>query len=184
MTTILVPGSPEFSRLFDQFEHTAYRLETLQTYREPTEAEPLEAFLDGRQPQVHPGKRSWMAFVREARARGRIMQRVHAVVEPLSDYLRFEIGWSYELNVEAGEDVRILPAPWPEDLPQADYWLFDSRVLVRMVYDPSGQMTAAQLISNPAEVVNACYWRDAALHSALPYPEYLVAGHSPLRPVS
>ena len=36
------------------------------------------------------------------------MQRVHVVSEPLTDYLRFEIT-GYRLNVEAGEDVRILP---------------------------------------------------------------------------
>lgn len=183
-TTTLVPGSPEFSRLFEQFEHTAYRLENLQAYREPAEAEPLAAFLGGRRPEAHPGKRSWTALVRDAVAGGRIVQRVHSVVEPLSDYLRFEIGWSYELNVQAGEDIRILPAPWPQGLPQVDYWLFDSRILVRMFYDQSGQLTAAQLVKDPSEIVDSCYWRDAALHAALPYSEYLAAGRSPLRPVS
>jgi len=32
------------------------------------------------------------------------------VVEPLTDYLRYELGWSYPPNVKAGEDIRILPA--------------------------------------------------------------------------
>jgi len=184
MNRTLIPGSPEFSGLFERFEHTAYRLETLQAYSAPTEAEPLAAFLDGRQPEAHPGKRSWIALVRGARDRGKIMQRVHAVTEPLSSYLRFEIGWSYQLNVEAGEDIRILPAPWPHGLPHADYWLFDSRDLVQLAYDQNGQMTGAQLIDDPAEIVDACFWRDAALHAAVPYHEYLASSRSPLRPVS
>jgi hypothetical protein len=184
MVRTLAPGSPEFSGLFGQFQHTAYRLETLQAYREAAEAEPLAAFLAGGQPQPHPGKRAWTALVEDARAHGKVMQRVHAVNEPLSDYLRFEIGWSYGLNVAAGEDVRILPAPWPEGLPVTDYWLFDSRVLARMVYDQSGRMTEAELVSDPAEVADACFWRDAALHAAVPYGEYVKAARPPLRQAS
>jgi hypothetical protein len=180
MTRTLLPGSAEFSGLFDRFEHTAYRLEILQLYSEPSEAESLVGFLDGRRPEAHPGKRSWIALVREARRQGKIMQRVHAVTEPLSDYLRFEIGWSYELNDQAGEDVRVLTAPWPRGLPGADYWLFDSKVLVRMVYDQGGRMTAAQLVSDLAEVVEACYWRDAALHASVPYREYVAAARGPV----
>lgn len=184
MTTVLRPGSPEFAGLFVEFQHTAYRLETLQAYQETTEAEALGAFLAGRTPEIYPGKRGWMSLVADARAGGKIMQRVHAVVEPLSDYLRYEIGWSYGLNVGAGEDVRVLPAPWPTGLPERDYWLFDSRVLARMRYEPDGRMTGVEIVSDPAEIVEACYWRDAALHAAIPHADYLDRVRPPLRRVS
>ncbi len=39
--------SAEFDALFTGFEHTAYRLETLQTYDVSYEAEPYRAFMAG-----------------------------------------------------------------------------------------------------------------------------------------
>jgi hypothetical protein len=94
------------------------------------------------------------------------MQRVHVVSEPLSDYLRFEIGWSYPVNAELGEDIRISRAG--AALPGNDYWLFDSRALARMHYDDHGRLTGVELDDNPAAVVQAAYWRDVALHLAVP----------------
>jgi hypothetical protein len=172
VTRLLPPGSPEFSSLFETFEHTAYRLERLPVYTEPTEADALAAFLAGRKPQVYPGKTSWMKLVRQARAAGLVMQRVHVISHPLSDYLRYEIGWSYEFNVEAGEDVRILLTDGPlMDMP-GDYWLFDSRTLARMHYLPGGRMAGIELVDDPAAIVEANYWRDAALHAAVPWKHY------------
>ncbi|MGH3937593.1 MAG: DUF6879 family protein [Pseudonocardiaceae bacterium] len=61
----------------------------------------------------------------DANARaGKAVQRVQVVLEPLTDYLRFELTWGYEPNVAAGEDVRIIPVgqggSWPDDVPQHD----------------------------------------------------------------
>jgi hypothetical protein len=116
----LVPGSAGYWELFDNFEHTAYRLETLQYYRADGEAEPLRRFLAG-EPQPHdPGKDQWVTRIRAAAAAGKLMQRVHIVTEPLSDYLRYELSWSYAPNVAVGEDIRVIPAAagtWPAELP-------------------------------------------------------------------
>lgn len=174
MTRLLPPGSPEFSRLFDTFDHTAYRLEREQVYREPTETAALTAFLAGRQPEVYPGKTGWVNLVRGACGAGMIMQRVHVVTWPLSDYLRYEIGWSYGLNVDAGEDVRILLLDPPStiDMP-GDYWLFDSHILAQMHYDNEGRMTEIELVTDPARIVEANYWRDAALHASVPWRAFV-----------
>ena len=57
------------------------------------------------------------------------------------------LGWSYLLNVEAGEDIRVLvvkDGSWPmsargEILPGLkDYWLFDSSDLWVMEYADDG----------------------------------------------
>jgi hypothetical protein len=42
-----------------------------------------------------------------------------------------------------------------------------------MRYDDSGSLISAELADDPAEVVQACYWRDAALHAATPYADYM-----------
>ena len=101
------------------------------------------------------------------------MQRVHAVTEPLSDYLRFEIGWSYQLTAAVGEDIRISRAT--AALPRTDYWLFDSRALARMHYD-DGRLASVDLDNDPSAVVQAGYWRDVALHLAVPLRNWRPAG--------
>jgi hypothetical protein len=167
-------ASASFDECFTAFRYTAYRLETLQAYDVPQEEEPLAAFLAGGPVSFGPSKDGWTATIAEAVAAGKSFRRVHVVTEPLSDYLRYEME-SYRPNVEAGEDVRILPVrsgEWP-DLPRRDYWLFDSAVLWRMEYDQDGHFLGAEPVTDAGEVVMGNYWRDAALHAAVPYAEYI-----------
>ena len=164
----------EFGERFTTFRYTAYRLETLQAYDVPQEEESLAAFLAGEPVSFGPPKDGWTAVVAEAVAAGKSMRRVHVVEEPLTDYLRYEME-SYRPNVEAGEDVRILPVRsgrWP-DLPRRDYWLFDSADLWLMNYDEAGHFAGARSVTDAAEIVMRNYWRDAALHAAVPYAEYV-----------
>jgi len=164
-------ASEEFARLFTGFEHTAYRLETLQQYDVSYEKEPFAAFLAGHPMPADPSKDEWAGMITDAVAAGKVLQRVHVVEEPLTDYLRYEIGWSYGPNVAAGEDIRILPAVhWLA--PPRDYWLFDSRDLWVMEYAEGGEFLYAEKVSDPAEIVRHCYWRDAALHLAIPHSAY------------
>jgi hypothetical protein len=166
---------PEFGRLFTGFEHTAYRLETLQVYDVGYEDESFRRFLVGKADPPDQAKDEWTTMIRGAVRAGKVMQRVHVIVEPLTDYLRYEIGWSYGPNVEAGEDIRILPAPsWGSvDLPTEDYWLFDSRDLWVMKYDADGRFLFTVKVADPAEIVRHCYWRDAALHRAIRFRDYV-----------
>jgi hypothetical protein len=168
------PFSPEFADLFTSFQHTAFRLETLQRYNDPGEAEALQRFLDG-EPVIQTDESgSYGRLVRDARASGKVMQRVHVVTEPLSDYLRFELA-VYAGSVDAGEDIRILPVtPGVDlDLPGHDYWLFDSRTLVILRYNTDDQLTTAEVIGDPGSIVRHAYWRDVALTTAIPYATYL-----------
>lgn len=108
--------SAEFDALFTGFEHTAYRLETLQAYDVSYEEEPYRAFLAGHPQPRDPAKSQWVSMIGDAVRAGKVFQRVHVVREPLTDYLRYELGWSYPPNVEAGEEIRILVAQaggWP-----------------------------------------------------------------------
>jgi hypothetical protein len=110
---------------------------------------------------------------------GRTMSRVHVVVEPLTDYMRFELTWAYAPTVLAGEDVRIVPVPegcgWPERLPEpgTDYWLFDSETLYRQHYDESGWWLGTQPVDDHREIALAVRWRDEALSIAVPWHEFV-----------
>lgn len=166
-------GGSEFSQLFTGFRHTAFRLETLQAYDVPQEAKSLAAFLAGQPMPLEAPEDDWASTVADGTLAGKAFRRVHVVEEPLTDYLRYELA-IYWLNVEAGEDVRILPVQsgeWPE-LPRRDYWLFDSRSLWFMNYDAQGRFLGAAPAANAEEVVLANYWRDSAMRAAIPYADY------------
>lgn len=167
--------SSEFDALFTSFEHTAYRLETLQVYDVSYEAEPYQAFISGHPQPRDPAKNAWVSMIRDAVQAGKIFQRVRVVVEPLTDYLRYELGWSYPPNVNVGEDIRILPTQpgrWPT-LPRHDYWLFDSSDLWVMEYAEDGTFRWIEQVDTPAVIVRHAYWRDAALHQAVSYRDYM-----------
>jgi hypothetical protein len=165
--------SGEFNELFTSFEHTAYRLETLQRYDVSYEEEPFAAFLNGQPQPADPSKDEWLSMIMSAVAAGKSFRRVHLVSEPLTDYLRYEIGCSYAPNAEAGEDIRILPGePGALGLPDHDYWLFDSRDLWVMSYDSDGRFLYAELTEDPTTIVEHNYWRDKALSLAVPYADY------------
>lgn len=166
----------EFNQLFHSFRYTCYRLEALQQYGVSYESDEYTRFLAGEARGTFPGIAAWIdGTVSEAVQAGKRLYRVHVVEEPLSDYVRFECAWSYEHTVAAGEEVRILPVArgtWPAGLPHYDYWLFDSSILVAMHYAPDGTFTSAELIDDPAQVVQANYWRDIAVFKAVPYRSF------------
>lgn len=183
MAELIPPGSPAFRDRFEQFRYSVFRLETLQSYGNSGEDPALEAFQAGHPHLVTPGKQRWTAMIRANAHAGRTLQRVHVVTEPISDYLRFELTWGYGPNVEAGEDIRIIPVaegdPWPADLPHRDYWLFDARELYDMHYESDGTWLGTEPVTDPDRIVQACTWRDAALFHAVPWSEY-VATHPEL----
>ena len=166
----------EFNQLFLDFRYTAYRLEALQRYDVSYEKDEFGRFLAGETRGEFPGIADWInGTVAKAVAAGKRIHRVHVVEKPLSDYVRFECAWAYEHTSEAGEEIRVIPVAkgdWPEGLPHYDYWLFDSSQLVAMYYEEDGSFRAAEIVDDPGKIVQANYWRDAAVKASIPYPEF------------
>lgn len=164
----------EFGKLFDDFEHTAFRLETQERYVEDDEIEPLQAFLAGR--ADYAWHQDWVAYIGEVRAAGKVFERVRVVSEPHSDYTRFGLDASRD-NVAAGDDIRYLPRPLAKklELPDEDYWLFDSRVAVIFRFGTDGRISQFELIDDPEAIVQRNVWRDIAQHYAIPRNAYAAA---------
>jgi hypothetical protein len=160
----------EFGRLFRSFEHTAFRLETREEYRAPVEEEPLRQFIAGQQPDMARFT-NWLTLIRAATAQGRRFRRVRVVSRPLTDYNRFGHFCASYPN-EAGDDIRYLDRVDANGLPDHDYWLFDSRTLVRMHFGEDSTFLGGEAIDDPAAVVRHNYWRDAAWHLATPRDEF------------
>lgn len=177
MAELISLESVEFGALFDSYAHSVFRLETLQIYRGQRDLDLLDQFLADKPRPPDPIKDRWTSMIVSNVQAGKAVQRVHVVREPLTDYLRFELTWGYELNAAAGEDVRIIALvqhdAWPVDLPQHDYWLFDSVERYDMHYDGNWVCLGAEHVTEPQKIVDACRWRDAALHYGTPWSAYV-----------
>jgi hypothetical protein len=127
------------------FQRSAFRLERLQAYFNPAEAELLAAFQRGEDVQV-PDDHPWPPLVHRATQAGKTMQRVRMVEHPLSDYLRFELSL-FPRSAEAGEDIRIASLDDHPELEacQEDFWLFDDEVVVVLTYDERGRFLGSRI---------------------------------------
>jgi hypothetical protein len=167
----------DLERLFTTFAHTAYRLEVRERYGVGYETVPVRQFLAGEPVDLSYMER-WLALMTALTNDGKRIERVRVVSQPFSDYTRYGL-WLCDRNVKAGEDIRYLDRQRAGDLPNHDYWLFDSSRLFLMHFDETDDLLGAELVEDPTVVVQHCLWRDAAWHYATPYVEYLkVAGRA------
>lgn len=153
-------------------------MEVRDRYDVSYENESLCKFLAG-EPDDLPWMQSWLDMIRQATAAGRRFTRVRLVSIPLTDYSRFGV-WCAQFTNGAGEDIRYLERDIAEaeGLPDHDYWLFDSRKLVRMHFDEVDKFLGGEIIENAAEIVKHNYWRDAAWHHAVRRDYFVTEQHS------
>jgi hypothetical protein len=137
----------------------------------------VRKFLAG-EPDDLPWMQSWLDMLREATAAGRRFARVRVVTLPLTDYSRFGV-WCAQFTNGAGEDIRYLDRDRAQasGLPDHDYWLFDSRKLVRMHFDDDDVFLGGEVIEDPAVIVQHNYWRDLACHHAAKRDDFATEQH-------
>ncbi|WP_329460753.1 DUF6879 family protein [Streptomyces sp. NBC_01497] len=163
----LIPFA-DVGHLFEDFEHTAWRLETRRGYGSDRGSEKYARFLaTGTVPD--DAGRPWAVNVRRQVGEGKRIERVRVVDAPPSEGQRYLLATGLG-NVQAGEDVRNL---WRSDadrlnLPREDFWLFDSRLLVRLHFDDADGTVGVTVTEDPVQVLAACQVRDAAWHHAAP----------------
>ncbi|MFF1376468.1 DUF6879 family protein [Streptomyces sp. NPDC058308] len=166
--------SPEdFGKLFNEFEREAFRLETLDDYSGSGGVDAYHAFLAGKpQPEEYKSA-GWVTTVRNAARAGKRMYRVHILSRPLSKYLRFELGWGYMRNQEAGEEFFILDTTEQANPLKGvpDFWSYDERSVVTMQYGEGGKFLGAELVPEG----QASEWlerRDMAMSLAVPFRDW------------
>lgn len=153
------------------FRYTAFRLEQQREYWEPGEAATIERFIAGdpEDPMQVPSLVEWFDQIRRQVSEGKRIGRVRIADEPPTPQQRWE-RWLDRWNTEAGEEIRYLPRSRAHEvglLPAAgpdDWWLLDSSRLIVMRFDDAGHRVENLLVDDPQRVVQACQWRDLAVH--------------------
>ncbi|TQK44741.1 hypothetical protein FBY35_6265 [Streptomyces sp. SLBN-118] len=156
----------EVTHMFRDFKHTAWRLETRRGYATDRKSAKWQDWLAGEDIASEPFD-DWRTNVAAQTAQGKRFERVRIVDTPPTDGQRFLLASGLG-NVAAGEDIRNLTRADAERLrlPDFDFWLFDSRTLVRFVFDEQDTTLGVILSEDPAEVLAACQARDTAWHHA------------------
>ncbi|MFG2729482.1 DUF6879 family protein [Streptomyces canus] len=166
-------GLDEFDRLFTAFKHTAWRLETRRRYASDEVTDTYAQFLRGEPVDWAGRDAEWCAERREQTALGKRFERVRIVDNPPTPGQLYLLD-NARRNSSVGEGIRQL---WRADaerlqLPEEDFWLFDSRLVARLNFTDADELTGVELITEPVEVNQYAQARDAATHYAVPYEEF------------
>ncbi|WP_330259184.1 hypothetical protein OG586_18160 [Streptomyces murinus] len=168
----MTTSSRTLGDLFDAFENEAFRLETLDDYSKSGNVDAYRAFQAGK-PQPDDYNANWVQEVRSHTEKGKRIYRVHVLTRPLTEYLRYELGWGYRKNMSGGEEFFILDTTDSsnplEDVP--DFWFFDSKFVAVMNYDGAGKFAGSKVLSSD-RVTEFIEYRDAALAHAEPFVEW------------
>ncbi|WP_042416780.1 DUF6879 family protein [Streptacidiphilus anmyonensis] len=162
----------EISRFFEDFEHTAWRLESRRQYATDLESPRFAVFrATGRLPD-RPGH-PWVENVIRQLDQGKTFGRVRIVDEPLTENQAFLLASS----LESPEDIRVLRRSKARelDLPDEDVWIFDSKTIARLVFDEQDRTLGVEVSADPAAVLRLCQIRDAARHFAVPAQDFAAA---------
>ncbi|WP_329344660.1 hypothetical protein OG866_44590 (plasmid) [Streptomyces sp. NBC_00663] len=166
-----------FNRLFEIFEHTAWRLETRRRYASDESTETYAQFLA--HGHVDWDMSTWYCeTIRRQTSTGKTVARVRLIDDPATTGQRYLLA-NAERNTELGEDIRTLRREDAERLRlgNEDFWIFDSRLVARLNFTPDDELTGVELITEPAEVIRYAMLRDAAWHHAVPFQQHATATH-------
>lgn len=163
----------EFDRLLvDGFGREAAHLETRDAYGTTVELPHMATWAAGEPDDLH-WLDGWCSTLRDHVRAGRWVRRARIVSEPLSDYQR----WSHSIAwpmVDAGEDIRWVPRRLVSSvaLPGNDYYLFDDRLVVFLLYAGSGVGTDKVTSTDPADIRLCRSAFEAAWKASIAHSDY------------
>lgn len=161
-----------FNGLFETFKHTAWRLETRRRYTSDEGTGTYAQFESGEAPTWDMDT-PYCRTIRRQTEGGARVERVRLVDSPATVGQRYLLAHA-EKNAALGEDIRNLSRDDAKrlQLPDEDFWIFDSRLVALLNFDADDNLTDVELITQPDEVIRYSMVRDAAWHHAVPYEEF------------
>ena len=165
-------GDEQFEELLTSFAREAIHLETRDAYGTEVELPHMAQWARGETDDLE-WLQGWCATLREHVAAGKSVRRARIVSEPLSDYQHWSYSIAYPM-VEAGEDIRWVPRRLVSSvaLPGNDFYLFDDRLAVFLLYAGDGLGTGKISSSDSADIRLCRSAFEAAWKLSIPHSEY------------
>ncbi|MFJ6657797.1 DUF6879 family protein [Streptomyces sp. NPDC091377] len=168
----------QFARLFENFQHSAWHLEMRQRYAVDETTDTYAQFARGERP-VWDLETPWSRMIRAKTQGGVYVGRVRIVDNPPTTGQLYLLAHA-EKNAALGEEVQNM---WRTDaqrvnLPNEDFWIFDSHIVALCLFDNDDNLTGAELITEPARVNQYNRLRDVARHYAVPYEQFRSLVHA------
>ena len=118
--------------------------------------------------------RSWTEYVQGLRRRGVRFERVRRLTEPLTEYLRMQLDFTY-MNINAGEDVRWVapPVATAADMPDYDFYLIDDNRVAALDFNDASRFAGARTNETAEVVARHAAWRDLIWPRAVPHARHL-----------
>lgn len=162
----------EFEELLTSFRQEAIHLEMRDAYGTAVELPYMARWAAG-EPDDLEWLQGWCATLRKHAKAGRSVRRARIVSEPLSDYQRWSCSIAYPM-VEAGEDIRWVPRRLVSSvaLTGNDFYLFDNRLAVFLLYAGNGLAAGKLSSADPADLRLCRSAFEAAWKLSIPHREY------------
>jgi len=162
----------EFDHLLRSFERESIHIETRDAYGTAVELPHMAKWVAGELDDL-AWLDDWCSTLRAHRAAGKSVRRARIVSEPLSDYQR----WSYSIAhpmVAAGEDIRWVPRRLVSSIgiPGNDFYLFDDRLVVFLIYSGNGLNADYQISTDPDDIHLCRSAFEAVWKLAIPHSDY------------
>ncbi|MFJ2092262.1 DUF6879 family protein [Streptomyces sp. NPDC087901] len=156
----------EFDGMFSSFRHSAWRLETRRRYASDESTGTYGQFARG-ETVTWDLDDPWCVERRRQVALGKRFERVRVLDEPPTEGQLYLLD-NGRRNAAVGEEIRVMPRALAEEhqVPEEDFWIFDSRVVALLHFDSDDRMTRVELITNPVDVIRYAQVREAAWHFA------------------
>lgn len=166
-------GLDEFDRLFTQFEHTAWRLESRRRYASDELTDTYAQFTRGEPVNWAGVDAEWCAERREQTGLGKRFERVRIVDNPPTTGQLYLLD-NARRNSVVGEKIFNLRRVDANQLslPTEDFWIFDSRLVALLNFDDADNLVNVELVTEPVAVLRYAMTRDAAMHHAIPYEKF------------
>ncbi|MGW5735137.1 MULTISPECIES: DUF6879 family protein [Streptomyces] len=162
-----------FAGMFENFQHSAWHLEMRKGYAVDRATDTYKQFVRGEVPTWDMNS-PWARTIGAKTADGVYVGRVRIVDDPPTEGQLYLLAHA-EHNDQLGEEVRLM---WRKDaerrnLPDEDFWIFDSHIVALCLWDDEDNLTGVELISEPARVNQYNRLRDVAQHYAIPYRDFV-----------
>ncbi|GGK15312.1 hypothetical protein GCM10010124_04950 [Pilimelia terevasa] len=151
-------------------------LELRDSYGVADENEALRAWQRGEEYQLQ-GLDSLCQFFGDLAARGRVLQRVKVVSEPLSDYQQWSLNVSRRV-ARSGEEIRVVNRKVVATLlvPPADFYVLDGTRALFLHHDGNGGTGTFSITDDRSVVLRCIDSFSAVWDAAAPLDSYLGPG--------